>query len=80
MLPAFMHGDVARDCVEMGKHLATASYVSDEMKALDAEAKKKGILLSFQPQLFQAMKSLYGAWLIIFTAGVLMYTKTQLGE
>jgi len=45
MLPAFMHGDVARDCVELGKHMATASYVSAEMKALDAEAKKKGILL-----------------------------------
>lgn len=45
MLPAFMHGNVARDCVEFGKHLATASYVSPEMKALDAEAKKKNILL-----------------------------------
>src|SRR6187402_3170353 len=28
MLPAFMHGDVARDCVRLGKHIATASYVS----------------------------------------------------
>ncbi len=45
MLPAFMHGDVARDCVEFGKHMATASYVSAEMKALDAEAKKKNIIL-----------------------------------
>lgn len=45
MLPAFMHGDVARDCVEFGKHMATASYVSAEMKALDSEAKKKNILL-----------------------------------
>lgn len=45
MLPAFMHADVARDCVKHGKHLATASYVSNEMKELDAEAKKKGILL-----------------------------------
>jgi saccharopine dehydrogenase (NADP+, L-glutamate forming) len=45
MLPAFMHGPVAKNCVELGKHLATASYVSDQMKALDAEAKEKGILL-----------------------------------
>lgn len=45
MLPAFMHGDVARDCIEFGKHLATASYVSADMKALDSEAKKKNILL-----------------------------------
>jgi saccharopine dehydrogenase-like NADP-dependent oxidoreductase len=45
MLPAYMHGDVARDCVEFGKHLATASYVSADMKALDEEARKKGLLL-----------------------------------
>jgi saccharopine dehydrogenase-like NADP-dependent oxidoreductase len=45
MLPAFMHGDVARDCVRLGKHLATASYVSDIMRELDAEAKQKNILL-----------------------------------
>ncbi len=45
MLPAFMHGDVARDCVEFGKHMATASYVSADMKALDKEAKSKNILL-----------------------------------
>lgn len=45
MLPAFMHGDVARDCVKFGKHIATASYVSPEMKELDAEAKQKGLLI-----------------------------------
>jgi saccharopine dehydrogenase-like NADP-dependent oxidoreductase len=45
MLPAFMHGDVARDCVEFGKHMATASYVSADMRALDKEATLKNILL-----------------------------------
>ena len=45
MLPASMHAEVARDCVKHRKHMATASYVSDEMKKLDAEAKQKGILL-----------------------------------
>lgn len=45
MLPAFMHGDVARDCVEFGVHLATASYVSREMAALNEDAKKKKIIL-----------------------------------
>ncbi len=45
MLPAFMHGDVAKDCVRLGKHVATASYVSTEMKELDAEAKKKNLIL-----------------------------------
>ena len=45
MLPAFLHGDVARDCVEFGKHLATASYVSADIKILDKEASGKNILL-----------------------------------
>lgn len=45
MLPAFMHADVAKDCVRLSKHLATASYVSAEMKELDSEAKEKKILL-----------------------------------
>ena len=45
MLPAFMHGDVARDCVKFGKHMATASYVSNDMEELNEEAKKKGLLL-----------------------------------
>lgn len=45
MLPAMMHAEVARDCVRLGKHLATASYVSQDMKDLDKEAKEKKILL-----------------------------------
>lgn len=45
MLPAFMHGDVARDCVRLGKHLATASYVSQDMRDLDLEAQQKNLLL-----------------------------------
>jgi len=45
MLPAFMHAPVAVDCVNLGRHLFTASYVSAEMKALHADAEKKGVLL-----------------------------------
>lgn len=45
MLPAFLHPVVAKECVNQGKHMATASYVSDVMKELDAEAKKKGLCL-----------------------------------
>lgn len=45
MLPAKFHPVVARACVDHGKNMVTASYVSDEMKALDEEAKKKGVLL-----------------------------------
>lgn len=45
MLPASMHMNVAKDCVKFKKHLATASYVSKEMKELDEEAKAAGIIL-----------------------------------
>jgi len=45
MLPAFMHAEVAKDCVEFGKHIATASYVSADMKALDKDAQNKGLIL-----------------------------------
>ncbi|SFW64259.1 Saccharopine dehydrogenase, NADP-dependent [Sinomicrobium oceani] len=44
MLPARLHIEVARDCVSLGKHLVTASYVSDEMQELDAEVKEKGLV------------------------------------
>lgn len=45
MLPAYMHFTVAEACVRHGKHMVTASYVSKEIKTLDEEAKKKGVLL-----------------------------------
>ena len=44
MLPARFHVDVAKDCITFNKHMVTASYISDEMKALDEEAKKKGLV------------------------------------
>src|SRR5690606_9048796 len=37
MLPAFMHIEVAKDCITFKKHLVTASYISPEMQALDQE-------------------------------------------
>ena len=45
MLPAFLHPAIAAQCVKLKKHLVTASYVSPEMKNLDEEAKKAGIIL-----------------------------------
>ncbi len=45
MLPAFMHHKVARVCVDFGVHMVTASYVSKEVKALNEEAKAKGVAL-----------------------------------
>lgn len=45
LLPYKYHTDVARVCLRHGKSLITTSYVSDDMKALDAEANSKGVLL-----------------------------------
>lgn len=44
MLPAFMHLQVAKDCLTYGKHLVTASYVSDEIALLNEEVKNKGLI------------------------------------
>ena len=45
MLPAFMHVDVARVAIAAGVNVITPSYVSPEMRALDSEAKKAGVLV-----------------------------------
>jgi saccharopine dehydrogenase (NADP+, L-glutamate forming) len=45
LMPAHLHILVAKLCLSLGKHLLTASYVSPEMKALDAEARKQNLLL-----------------------------------
>lgn len=44
LLPASLHPVVAQKCLQLGKHLLTASYVSQDIKAMDGEAKKKGLL------------------------------------
>lgn len=45
MLPASMHISVAEDCVKLKKHMVTASYVSEEMKALNNAAKSAGVII-----------------------------------
>lgn len=44
MLPARFHIEVAKDCVDLNKHMVTASYISKEMKELDEAVKKKGLV------------------------------------
>ena len=44
MLPARFHIEVAKDCITFNKNLVTASYISDEMLALDSKAKEKGLV------------------------------------
>lgn len=44
MLPAHLHIEVAKDCIAHKKHLVTASYISDAMQELDAEAKENNLI------------------------------------
>ena len=44
MLPAHLHIEVAKDCITYKKHMVTASYVSDAMQALDADAKANNLI------------------------------------
>ncbi|MBS1644477.1 MAG: saccharopine dehydrogenase NADP-binding domain-containing protein [Bacteroidetes bacterium] len=44
LMPPALHILLAKDCLEFKKHLITSSYVSPEMKALDEEAKKAGVM------------------------------------
>ena len=44
MLPARFHIEVAKDCITFGKNLVTASYISDEMQALNKEVVEKGLV------------------------------------
>ena len=45
MLPPSFHIDIAKDCIYYKVNLITASYVSDEMSALDEDAKKANIII-----------------------------------
>lgn len=44
MLPAHLHINVAKDCLKYGKSMVTASYISNEMKALHQDAVHKNII------------------------------------
>ena len=45
LLPASMHLRVIKDCIKFKKNVITPSYLSKEIKALDKEAKKAGIII-----------------------------------
>ncbi|MFK7925084.1 MAG: saccharopine dehydrogenase family protein [Bacteroidia bacterium] len=44
LLPARFHPIVAQSCLSHSKHLLTASYVPDEIRGMDREAREKGLL------------------------------------
>ncbi len=45
LLPYKFHPDVARICIKQKKHMVSTSYVKEEMKSLDCEARDAGVIL-----------------------------------
>ncbi|KAK4793656.1 hypothetical protein SAY86_024091 [Trapa natans] len=45
LLPAIFHAGIANMCLELKKHLVTASYVDENMSKLDEKAKEVGITI-----------------------------------
>lgn len=45
MLPAFMHMDVLKDCLCLGRHVITPSYAPDALWPMDAEFRAKGLIV-----------------------------------
>ena len=44
LLPPQMHLDVAQDCIVLGKHMVTASYVSKQVFRLGDEARQRALV------------------------------------
>ena len=44
MLPAHLHIEIAKDCLQFKKHLVTASYISDAMQELNLEARANNLI------------------------------------
>ena len=44
MMPPALHILIAKDCIEFGKSLLTASYADEEIKSLENSVKEKGLL------------------------------------
>ena len=44
MLPPPLHSQVAKYCLQAGKHFLNASYLSPSLKSFDKEAREKGVL------------------------------------
>lgn len=43
LLPPFLHKLIAADCLRLGRHLLTASYLDDHIKLMEQEIKDKGL-------------------------------------
>lgn len=44
LMPPALHILIAKECIALGKHLLTASYIDDNMRSLQSEIEAKGLL------------------------------------
>ncbi|MGB3181196.1 MAG: saccharopine dehydrogenase C-terminal domain-containing protein [Cyclobacteriaceae bacterium] len=44
MLPVHLHTDIAKACLKQGKHMLSASYVNDDIRAMADDVEKAGLL------------------------------------
>ena len=65
LLPAPLHPRVARACLRAGAHLVTSSYVSEELRALDAEARGRGLVFLNEAGLGPGCVSVCVGWCVV---------------
>ena len=56
LLPWTHHVKIAELCLSQNTHMATTSYVSEDMKALDSEVKKRNLIFLNAPELIRIVK------------------------
>jgi len=69
MIPPSLHVPVAEACLRNGKPLVTTSYISQEMQALDEQAKQNGVLLLNEASCFSTRSAKTRALIIWVPSG-----------
>ncbi len=64
MLPGDLHVPLAGICLSKGAHFVSSSYISPEMKALDAQAKEAGLCFVNEVGLDPGIDHLMAHWLV----------------
>lgn len=64
MLPGDMHVILAEMCLDAGAHFVSSSYISPEMKALDAQARDGGVCIVNEVGLDPGIDHLMAHWLV----------------
>ncbi|SLN48768.1 Lysine 6-dehydrogenase [Pseudoruegeria aquimaris] len=64
MLPGDWHVPLAEICLEKGAHFVSSSYISPEMRALDAAARDKGLCFVNEVGLDPGIDHLMAHWLV----------------